>query len=411
MLKIKWSNRTIYNVIIALLIFSIWAFNETKVITYPIKLAFILVFMYYAFSKRNTGSGYQAWCLLMIAISMIAMLIAPNFSSSLYTFINMLQVLIIGFATYGYLDEDEKVDFVLEALIWGGLVLAFRLVLVTPVSVWLSWRRLGEEIGSNSNDVGNKAAISAIVAICMAKRYHGKKRVLHFVAFGILTTIVLFSGSRKALIAVVAGIILLNTVGLKDKRKIAFAVVIVGALLFVGYHFMMTNDVLYATIGRRIETMIDALFHGGSEKHSIDLRERYLQAAWELIKLHPITGIGLGAFSYVSGFEVYSHCDYTEVACSYGILGAAIYYLPIVVLTCKYASLKRKGDKENMFLIMQLVLLFTYITMVMYTSAYLQVIIAAFAAHYRLLMQDRYIKSADNNLISLSNSIIRKQAI
>lgn len=404
MLKIRWRNRTLFNLMLALLIFSVWAFNETKIITYPIKIANILLLGYYSVSRGRTGAKYQAWCILMIFITAIAMLVSPNFSSASYTFINMLQVFLIGFVTYGYLDDEKKIDFALETLIWGGILLTVRLVLVTPANVWLSWQRLGEAIGSNSNDVGNKAAISAIIALCMAKRSLGKKRISYFAAFGILFAIVLFSGSRKALIAVVAGVILLNTIGLQDKRKIIFSVVVVGVVLALGYHFMMTNDALYATIGRRIETMINVLFHGGSEKHSIDLRERYIQVALQLIKDNPITGIGLGAFSYVSGIGVYSHCDYTEVACSYGIIGAMIYYIPLLSMTFRYSMLRKKADKEYMFLIMQFVLLITYITMIMYTSAYVQVIIAIFISHYHMVIRARV-----NETVSDKSIVIEKK--
>lgn len=389
MLKIRWSNRTVYNLLVVLLIFSVWAFNETKIISYPVKVAYIAMLGYYSISRRRTGAKYQGWCIAMTSISVIAMLVATDISSSFYTFINMLQVFLIGFVTYGYLDQENKIDFILKVLIWGGIILTIRLVLVTPIDVWLSWQRLGDAIGSNANDVGNKAAISAIVALCMAKRGQGKIIAAYFIAFGILAAIVLFSGSRKALIAVVIAIILLNTIGLQDKRKIVFAVFIVGILLALGYYFMMTNDILYATIGRRIETMIDVLFYGGSEKHSIDLREHYIQMAWQLIKQNPIFGVGLGAFPYVSGLGVYSHCDYTEVACSYGLFGAVIYYMPLFGMTFRYAMLRNKGDKEYMFLIMQLILLITYITMIMYTSAYVQVIIALFSAHYQMLMVSR----------------------
>lgn len=389
MFKIRISKDTVNNALLALLIVSVWAFNETKIITYPVKILYILFLGYYSFSRHRTGAYYQAWCIIMIAISAIAMLVAPNLSSAEYTFINVLQVFLIGFVTYGYIDNEEKIDFVLKALMWGGLILTFRLVLVTPANVWLSWRRLGEAIGSNSNDVGNKAAFSAIISLCMAKRFQGKKRIVYFIAFGILSAIVLFSGSRKALIAVVAGVILLNTIGLQDKRRIIISIAIVGAALVIGYQFIMHNEVLYATIGRRIETMIDVLFYGGSEAHSINLRERYIQVAWGLIKQHPLLGIGLGAFPYVSGIGVYSHCDYTEVACSYGLIGALIYYLPLLTQTVRYSVLRRKDDKDYMFLIMQFVLLITYITMIMYTSAYVQVIIAVFATHYKISLAAR----------------------
>lgn len=384
MLKIKTTKHTGFDVLMTLLIFSIWAFNETKVITYPVKIAYIIIFGLYVVSKRRTGSVYQLWCLCMIAISVAAMLVAPDLSSSAYTFVNVLQVFLIGFVTYGYLDDESKVDILLKAFVLGGLLLLLRLLLATPADVWLSGDRVGPAIGYNANDVGNKAAISAIIALCLARQSKKGRKAAYFLAFGILTVLVLFSGSRKALLAVVAAIILLNTIGLKDKRKVILVVAVMGVLLALGYYFIMTNDVLYETIGRRVETMFDVLFHGGSEAKSIDLRERYMSVAWRLIKQHPVFGIGLGAYRYVSGMGVYSHCDYTEVACSYGLIGALVYFLPQLVLIVRLAMRKRRTDKDNLFLILLVVLLITYITMVMYTSAYVQILIAMAMAHYDL---------------------------
>ena len=384
MLKIKTTKHTGFDVLMTLLIFSIWAFNETKVITYPVKIAYIIIFGLYVVSKRRTGSVYQLWCLCMIAISVAAMLVAPDLSSSAYTFVNVLQVFLIGFVTYGYLDDESKVDILLKAFVLGGLLLLLRLLLATPADVWLSGDRVGPAIGYNANDVGNKAAISAIIALCLARQSKKGRKTAYFLAFGILTVLVLFSGSRKALLAVVAAIILLNTIGLKDKRKVILVVAVMGVLLALGYYFIMTNDVLYETIGRRVETMFDVLFHGGSEAKSIDLRERYMSVAWRLIKQHPVFGIGLGAYRYVSGMGVYSHCDYTEVACSYGLIGALVYFLPQLVLIVRLAMRKRRTDKDNLFLILLVVLLITYITMVMYTSAYVQILIAMAMAHYDL---------------------------
>lgn len=389
MSKIKTTRYTGYDVLMTLLVFSIWAFNETKVITYPIKIAYIVFFGLYAVSRRRTGARYQFWCICMIAISAVAMLVATNRSSSLHTFINVLQVYLIGYVTYGYLDDESKVDTLLKAFVMGGVLLLIRLLLTTPAGVWLSGERVGPAIGYNANDVGNKAAISAIIALCLAKQSKKERKTAFFAAFGILTALVLFSGARKALLALAAAIVLLYTVGLKDKRKIFLVVAVMGVLLALGYYFIMTNDVLYETIGRRVETMIDVLFHGGSEAKSIDLRERYMGAAWQLIKQHPIFGIGLGAFYYVSGIGVYSHCDYTEVACSYGLIGAFIYFAPQLALTVRLALRKRRSDKDNLFFILQIILLITYITMVMYISAYVQVLVAMAMAHYNLTLSTR----------------------
>lgn len=383
-MRIRIQNDTKYRILMALLVFSIWAFNETKVITYPVKILYILLFGYYSISHMRVSAKYQYWCILMVILSIIASLIAPSYSNPMYEFINMLQVFLIGFVTYGYLDSEIKTENLLKMFVFGGIILAIRLVIKTPVNVWFSWQRLGEAIGSNANDVGNKAAISAIIALCLAKNFTKRKRLAYFIAFGILGLIVLFSGSRKALIAVVVGSVLLYTIGLQNKKKLFFSLVGIGVALVLIYSAIMNIDILYQTIGRRIETMINVFFYGGSEASSIDLREKYVKVAWELIKKNPIQGIGLGSFLYVSGIGVYSHCDYTEVACSYGLIGAFVFYLPLLLGTIKYALLKNKSDVDYICLIMQIILLITFVTMVMYTSVYVQILVAMFVARYKM---------------------------
>ena len=404
-LRIKLSISNINKLLMALLIISIWAFNEVKLLTYSVKIVYIVLCGLYVCNRKKYNSKYQLWCLLMILLSFLSVAAAKNTSLASYTLINMIQVFLIAFITYGYMDSSEKIEFVMNCIIWAGLILTFRLLLVTPADVWLSWVRLGEAIGSNANDIGNKAAFSAIISLCFAKKNDHNRRIVYFLSFAVLTAIVLFSGSRKALLAVLLAFILLNTIGLNDKRKILLSFFVISVVLFFGYRLIMENTTLYLTIGRRIEAMIEVLFHGGSEAHSIDLRERYLYVAWQIIKQNPILGVGLNNFSNTSGIGVYSHCDYTEVACSYGIPGAIIYYYPLLSITIQYIFKKNKQDLDYAFLILQIVLLFIYVTMVMYTSVYVQIIIILFIACYHL---DNQAKILNKDFKGVKQSVNRE---
>ena len=404
-LRIKLSISNINKLLMALLIISIWAFNEVKLLTYSVKIVYIVLCGLYVCNRKKYNSKYQLWCLLMILLSFLSVAAAKNTSLASYTLINMIQVFLIAFITYGYIDSSEKIEFVMNCIIWAGLILTFRLLLVTPADVWLSWVRLGEAIGSNANDIGNKAAFSAIISLCFAKKNDHNRRIVYFLSFAVLTAIVLFSGSRKALLAVLLAFILLNTIGLNDKRKILLSFFVISVVLFFGYRLIMENTTLYLTIGRRIEAMIEVLFHGGSEAHSIDLRERYLYVAWQIIKQNPILGVGLNNFSNTSGIGVYSHCDYTEVACSYGIPGAIIYYYPLLSITIQYIFKKNKQDLDYAFLILQIVLLFIYVTMVMYTSVYVQIIIILFIACYHL---DNQAKILNKDFKGVKQSVNRE---
>lgn len=377
-----------------LLIVSIWAFNEEKYITYPIKIIFILIlglrWMLKAHLKINF---YQAWCLVMIVFSGVATLIAPDLPVASHTFINVLQVFLIAFVGVSYLDDNEKIDFLMLCIIIGGCLLGIRLLATTPLSVWFSFERLGEAIGYNANDVGNKAAISAIIAIASLKEKKGKKQILLLVVFIMMTLLVLFSGSRKSLIAVAFAVLLFYTIGLEKKRNIIFALIGITIVFSVLYYLMMNNSVLYATIGRRIESMIGVVRFGQSEASSIDLRERYMQMAWNYFKQSPFSGIGLGNFAVKSGLGIYCHCDYLEVLCSYGLFGAFVYYLPIFKGVITSIGKKRKNQMDYTVLIIMLVLLLNFFTMVMYISAYTQILVMICLAYQKI---DISVKNMEN---------------
>lgn len=380
----------IYQILLFALIVSIWAFNETKILTYPIKIVYMLALGYYSITHRRTNAKYQLWAVLMCGISFAAMLVGKDRSVSLPTFVNLLQVFVIGYVTYGYLDEEQKIQDMLDYFVIGGLVLAARLVITTPLSVWLSFERLGEAIGYNSNDVGNKAAIAGIVALALFKGRPKNKRVYYFISLGAMVIIVLFTGSRKALLAMVLALALLFTAGLRNKKNLVYAAIALIGILAVGYFVIMGNVTLYQTIGRRIESMLAVLFEGASEASSMDLREKYAALAWEAFKSSPLIGVGLNHFKVVSGIGVHCHCDYLEVLCSLGIFGAIAYYAPFAGLLAACFIMRKKKINEYMQMVILLVLLFSFITMVMYVSAYVQLLLAGAMSYYHIRRKELF---------------------
>ncbi len=371
------------------LIVAIWAFNEEKYIVYPIKIVFIAMYLLKWGFKGGRINFYQSWCLIMAGLSFIFALYASHLDASLYTLVNMIQVLLIGFALSGNIIDKRETHKAFNYIIIAGMALAVRLLIVTPTSVWLSYMRLGDAIHYNSNDVGNKAAIAAIVSLCVFKVSQKKLRKLYLACFIILSIITVFSGSRKSLFAIILAIVMLYTIGLENKKNIVFGCIGIAVAFGFSYHLLMNNDVLYATMGRRLESMINVIFYGGSEKSSIDLRYEYMNVAINLIKQSPILGIGLGNFAIVSGIGRYCHNDYLEVACSYGILGAIVYYSNFFLLLSKMIGYKRKQELDNSCIIILAVLLTNFFTMVMYTSAYVQIILALLWSHYSLEMNKR----------------------
>lgn len=382
---IEKKNISIYEILGFLLVVSIWAFNEEKYITYPIKIIYIFVFGIYWLRKKHFKiNKYQLWCIWMCIFSVFALIPATDLSLAIYTLVNVLQVFLLAFVLSGRLEEKKQIEIYLKYMVWGGVILLIRLLIVTPLEVWLSFERLGDTIGYNANDVGNKAAVAAIIALCFYRNKNEKRHNIYLIIFIMMLITVLFSGSRKSLLAVVLALIFIYTVGLENKKNIIFYIIGICIILFLGYKLLMYNQSLYLTIGRRIESMINAVFYGKSEASSIDLREKYMSIAWSLIKKNPILGVGLGNYAFISGVGVYCHCDYLEVMCSFGIPVAAFYYIPLFREILKGLMVKKKSIMDYSMLILNLTLAMSFFTMVMYISVYTQMLIALIYSYYQI---------------------------
>lgn len=362
---------SIYDVLSFLLIVSIWAFNEEKYISYPVKVLYIIVFGFYCVKNRKMLNKYQIWCLIMMVLSSVSVFVASSIEVALYTYINFIQVLLIAYVSSGYLDSIDKVRRLIFYVMLAGSILALRFLIIEPDLFLRTGYRLGEAIGYNANDVGNKAALSAIFGLTLV---NNNMRKLSLISFVINMILVLLSGSRKALGAVALFVLIFYTTGIKKKRYVLLSILLFALLCIASYNYMLENEFLYAVIGRRIESLIYVL-QGGNEASSIDLRAYYMSMAFQYVIDNPILGIGLGNFAVVSGIGVYSHCDYLEVLCSFGIVLGIVYYLPCFYLLYQMLKTRLKTKMDFCLISILMVLLVNYLSMVMYISAYNQLLI------------------------------------
>ena len=59
---------------------------------------------------------------------------------------------------------------------------------------------------------------------------------------------------------------------------------------------------------------------------SVAIRQNLVEVGLDLFKEHPVLGHGLGAFGRVSGYGMFAHNNYVEVAINGGIVGLLLYY-------------------------------------------------------------------------------------
>ena len=182
----------------------------------------------------------------------------------------------------------------------------------------------------------------------------GKRDLLYLVLF-LMILMILLSGTRKLIIALILFIIIYQLFNnKKDIRKIiTYATIFIISLPIV-YYLMMNIDFLYNLYGNRIESIIQEVVFEDGEDDSAIQRNRMMDKAMEYFKEEPIVGIGTNGFKYRfendSRVFKYSHNNYTELLCNVGIIGSVIYYSSIFLILLKLIRKDTKNSLDNFFI-------------------------------------------------------------
>lgn len=210
-----------------------------------------------------------------------------------------------------------------NAVVITGIISAAYLIYSEGSNILLGGQRIGDSLSGNVNTVGfNFGIISTIIMwfYCKEKKTY---KIILFLAFSVL---MLITGSKKVLIIIIANLLMFFWY---EKKKISGWLKTVFILL-VAIYVIFNVPYFYDIIGSRVEAMIETMLFGSSSaiySHSTEVRDEMIQEAFKLFQSKPIFGGGWNYFysHTVYGYE-YSHCNYTEMLCSFGIVGTAIFY-------------------------------------------------------------------------------------
>ena len=210
-----------------------------------------------------------------------------------------------------------------NAIVIAGIISAAYLIYSEGFSILLGGQRIGDSLSGNVNTVGfNFGIISTIIMWSYCKQKTAYKIIL-FLAFSVL---MLITGSKKVLIIIIANLLMFFWY---EKKKIN-GWVKTFFILIITIYVVFNVPYFYDIIGSRVEAMIETMLYGNSStiySYSTNSREKMIQEAFKLFLNNPFFGGGWNYFysQTIYGYE-YSHCNYTEMLCSFGIIGTAIFY-------------------------------------------------------------------------------------
>lgn len=314
-------------------------------------LPFALIFLIYTMKKGFYLTVYFVWGLILFCIALASNLWTLTPLDTLYGTRAILKIVIIGLFIINFIDTKERLNFLFKCFYYAGLALIIKVLYIVPVATWGSMRISAE--GINPNTIGLYLSISTLSAMALYSK--GKYSYLYILSGMLFYFVILFTGSRKALLFVTMGMLLFLFLNLKKIYHKIIVSIGFGTILFFIYMLIMKVPMIYDIMGVRIEGLIAAFTGKGNVDPSTRLRFKLMERAVELFKERPFLGSGIASYTELSGYDVYSHNNFLEIVVGIGLVGLIIYYSIYFYSILGLAKLG--NDKYRNFYLTYLILL------------------------------------------------------
>ena len=213
------------------------------------------------------------------------------------------------------------------ALCVAGVVFAIYVLATNGLSAYIAGLEEGMRMGTedlNVNTIGLATATSALISFWYA--FYRKK--YYFLLFAAVAIFVAFgTGSRKVLVMLALGIVLMFILKGNAKKKIISILECIAVLLIL---YLILQLPIFETINERFDSMLNAFTGEGKTDGSTRERLRMISIGWEQFIKTPIQGLGLGNSHVITqeylGWETYLHNNYIELLACVGIVGFVLYY-------------------------------------------------------------------------------------
>lgn len=272
-----------------------------------------------------------------------------NWDMIVFTYVSNLA---LYFAFTNILNDDNWIEVLIKPVSLAVIV-ATILIITNDFSSALineNETRLGTTLSGNVNTV---AVYLGIMSMFISYFYAKKKKKYALCLLLICFFFMLLTGSKKAILIIICDLIIY----LKISKEKATAFLMFALTIVCGSILIIQVPLLYNIIGHRIQDFFYQIFGLGKASYSSAsdmssvVRLDLITEALEIYfgnPLYYLTGGGANFFAYNSHYQnmnYYSHSNYTEMLCTYGLLGTSLFYVPLMK---NYRKIKKNSKDKDL---------------------------------------------------------------
>lgn len=329
----KWNDVCIFMSLLYLISIILFTYSTT-LIKYSEIIFLILIFTVFIEiikNKKIPKSKLYLFLSLFILWFIVVTFWAVNETTHLMRLKTLLQLVLLSVCYFLiYREEYAFNKFITIFLIAGYSMCFYALYIYGGVFSFISMmsiRRLGTEI-NQANIFGYYASLTVCFSYYLALY---KEKYIFYFLMGLPFLMALSSGSKRSLLLILFGIILLAYFKNRNKK---FGKTIIYISIISLCIFLILKLPIFSVINERMQSIFNLFDNSGKIDSSTIKRQSFIQEGWNLFINKPFIGYGLNSFTYISQYT-YSHNNYIEMLVNGGIIGFLLYYILVVIPTIR----------------------------------------------------------------------------
>ena len=304
------------------------------------------------------------FCFIIYNALLIFLGNTANFSNSF----GMLKTISINFILYVLIfnflmlenHREKLIKLYVNAMVISNIIILFifRESVMAGERLAFSWgNRVSsyqlfgvEVVTAGSNGIAYYSGVALILSVYIFLKLKDKIKYLYLSYILLFILTILTTGSRKGMLIIATGLIILPLLITKNSRK--FKLIYGVSAFFAGViSLVLTQTIpfLYDMIGERIARIFLSIFTGEVIDVSMDTRITLVDSALNLISSNPIFGYGLDAFRVLGPWGIVTDNNYLDILVSSGIIGLLIFYTYAVFVIYDFITIKEKSDLVKIF--------------------------------------------------------------
>ena len=252
------------------------------------------------------------------------------YSHDFRRWLSIVLMVITLFVYYFAFSAINKSRFTLKIIIVAFLIFAFYFIIVYREQIihFQIDNRIGDYF-DNPNAVGSYFSLAFAASTYVAIIFEKKRDLFYLIPSVIFGLCGIFTGSRTFIVLIIVSVSTIVFIRFRTKKWL----VLIAYASLIGIFFIAINLPVFATLKLRVDQMLYTLFGIGNSKvdHSSVQRVLWQRYGYYLGSHNIVFGYGCEGFSIYSGIGTYSHSNFSEVLCNFGIVGFVLFYLCYLV--------------------------------------------------------------------------------